>query len=327
MSSRPVVVVLGATPDDAPPGIERASTDVELRFVPDGEALAAALPGASGLFFWRAERAWLQDAWPRGGDLRWIQSASDGVDGLLFPELVAGEVLMTNSRGVFDDAIAEWVIGAMLASTSRILAQRDAQHRREWTHGAGERLGGARLVVVGPGPIGRASAVRAKALGMHVGAVGRSARDDALFGPVTTDLHPALADADFVLDTLPLTADTRHLFDAGAFAAMPRTARFINVGRGSTVDEPALIRALRDGEIAGAALDVFETEPLPADSPLWSMPQVLVSPHMAGDFDGWEEAVVDVFVDNCARFARGGSLRNQVDKAAGFGAPDTLPLP
>jgi phosphoglycerate dehydrogenase-like enzyme len=237
----------------------------------------------------------------------------------MFPELVASRALMTNSRGVFDDAIAEWVMGAILAFTTRILVQRDAQQRREWIHGSSERLGGARLVVVGPGPIGRASAVRAKALGMHVAAVGRSARGDPILGPVTTDLHTALADADFVLDALPLTADTRHLFDADAFAAMPRTARFINVGRGSTVDEAALIRALREGEIAGAALDVFETEPLPAESPLWSMPQVLVSPHMCGDFEGWEEAVVDVFVDNCARFARGEPLRNQVDKAAGFG--------
>jgi phosphoglycerate dehydrogenase-like enzyme len=156
---------------------------------------------------------------------------------------------------------------------------------------------------------------------MRVGAVGRSARRDDLFGEirVVADLHEALKEADFVLDALPLTADTRHLFDAEAFAAMPPSARFINVGRGSTVDEDALIKALRDGLIAGAALDVFETEPLSADSPLWTMPQVLISPHMCGDFEGWERAAVDVFVDNCARFARGEPLRNRVDKQAGFG--------
>jgi phosphoglycerate dehydrogenase-like enzyme len=327
VSSRPTVVVLGATPDEAPPGIDRASADVELRFVPDGGALPSALRGVSGLFFWRAERAWLEAAWPRVGDLRWIQAASDGVDGLLFPELVASEVLVTNSRGVFDDAIAEWVIGAMLAFTSGILRQRDAQQAHEWAYGPKGRVAGARLVVVGPGPIGRATAVRAKALGMGVTAVGRSARDDDVFGLISTDLHASLAGADFVLDALPLTAHTRQLFGARAFAAMPQTARFINVGRGSTVDEQALIRALSDGDIVGAALDVFETEPLPADSPLWSMPQVLVSPHMGGDFEGWESAVVDVFVENCGRFARGQPLRNQVDKAAGFGAADTLPPP
>jgi phosphoglycerate dehydrogenase-like enzyme len=316
---RPFVVVLGGGEGEAPPGIERASTDVALRFAPDADALIAALPGASGLFFWRAERRWLEDAWAKADDLRWIQSASDGVDGLLFPELVASDVDVTNARGVFEDAIAEWVIGAMLAFTSKFLMQRDAQRASEWAHDSTERLEGRRLIVVGPGPIGRATAVRARALGMFVGAVGRSARHDDLFGDIVTDLHTALSDADFVLDALPLTQDTRHLFDTGAFAAMRRTARFINVGRGSTVDEAALIAALRASEIAGAALDVFETEPLPADSPLWSMPQVLVSPHMCGDFDGWEEAVVDVFVDNCGRLARGEPFRNPVDKSAGFG--------
>ncbi len=321
MSAKPVVVVLGAAEDDPPPGIEGATEHVDLRFAPDGDALPAALAGASGLFFWRAERGWLEDSWAEAGDLRWIQSVSDGVDGLLFPELVGGGVEVSNTRRVFDDAIAEWVIGAMLAFTSRILVQRDAQVAREWANGTTERLGGSRLMVVGPGPIGRAVGVRAKALGMRVGAVGRSARPDELFGPIAAgaDLHAAMADADFVLDALPLTPDTRHLFDRAAFAAMPPTARFINVGRGSTVDESALVQALLDGVIAGAALDVFETEPLPADSPLWAMPQVLVSPHMCGDFDGWERAAVGVFVENSARFARGEPLRNPVDKDAGFG--------
>jgi len=321
VTANPVVVVLGAAEDDPPPGIERAREHVDLRFAPDADALPAALPGASGLFFWRAERAWLEDAWAEAGALRWIQSVSDGVDGLLFPELVAGGVEVSNTRGVFDASIAEWVIGAMLAFTSRILVQRDAQMAREWAHATTERLGGSGLVVVGPGPIGRAVGVRAKALGMQVGAVGRSARPDELFGPIAAvaDLHEAIADADFVLDALPLTPDTRHLFDAVAFAAMPPTARFINVGRGSTVDESALVQALVDGVIAGAALDVFEGEPLPADSPFWAMPQVLVSPHMCGDFVGWELAAVDVFVDNCARFARGEPLGNPVDKDAGFG--------
>jgi phosphoglycerate dehydrogenase-like enzyme len=122
-----------------------------------------------------------------------------------------------------------------------------------------------------------------------------------------------------VLDALPLTAETRHVFDAAALAAMRPSARFYNVGRGATVDEPALIEALRAGVIAGAALDVYEEEPLPASSPLWSMPNAIVSPHACGDVDGWEETVVGVFVDNVGRFARGEPLRNPVDATAGFG--------
>jgi phosphoglycerate dehydrogenase-like enzyme len=128
-----------------------------------------------------------------------------------------------------------------------------------------------------------------------------------------------LGEADVVLDVLPLTAETRHRFDAAAFAAMRPSARFVNVGRGATVDETALIDALRRSEIAGAALDVFEEEPLPASSPLWEMPNVIVSPHLSGDFEGAEAELVALFVDNLGRFARGEPLRNTVDLTLGFG--------
>jgi phosphoglycerate dehydrogenase-like enzyme len=176
-------------------------------------------------------------------------------------------------------------------------------------------------VVVGPGPIGRAAAVRALALGMTVEAAGRAARTDEVFGSVAgpEGFHEVLGRADHVLDALPLTAATTALFDAKAFAAMRPTAFFVNVGRGRTVDEEALIDAVRDGTIAGAALDVFVQEPLPDDSPLWSMPEVVVSPHVSGDLQGWEEAVVAVFVDNLRRFVAGDPLRNRVDAEAGFG--------
>jgi phosphoglycerate dehydrogenase-like enzyme len=184
-----------------------------------------------------------------------------------------------------------------------------------------QRLAGQRLLVLGPGPIGRAAARRAHDLGMSVAAVGRAPRPDDLFerigGP--GELHTMLAEADVVFDALPLTPDTHRYVDATALAAMKPTARFLNVGRGSTVDEDALIRALQEGRIAGAALDVFEVEPLPTDSPLWTMPNVIVSPHICGDFDGWEEASVGVFVDNLGRFVRGEPLRNLADTSLGFG--------
>jgi len=324
VSDRPLVVVLGTGPEDPPPGIDAAAADVELRYARDGEMLPAALGGADALFFWRAEGRWLRDAWPNADRLRWVQSASDGVDALMFPELVASEVEVTNARGVFEDAIAEWVIGAMISFAARILDQRDRQTRAVWDGTTRERLAGSRLLVVGPGPIGRATAVRARALGMQVEAAGRAARHDELFDTVvSTDdaeaFHAALGRADHVLDALPLTPATRGLFDAHVFAAMRPTARFYNVGRGATVDEAALIDAIGRGAIAGAGLDVFVEEPLPADSPLWAMPQVLISPHMCGDVVGWEEEVVGIFVDNAARFARGEPLRNRVDRSAGFG--------
>ncbi len=319
---KPVVVVAGAGADEPPPGIEEASAVVELRYAADADALDRQLPDADALFSWRADPAWLPVMWPQASGLRWIQSASAGVDMLLFPGLIESETVVTNARGVFDQPIAEWVVGAMLAFVTGIHRSIVDQQRSEWTSGrTTERLEGARLVVVGPGPIGRATATRAIALGMSVGLVGRRPRRHETFGDVlgVEQLHAGLADADHVLDSLPLTDDTRELFDAGAFDAMPPRARFYNVGRGATVDEPALIDALSDGTIAGAALDVFAKEPLPADSPLWTMPNVIVSPHISGDVMGWERRVVSIFVENARRFAAGETLRNLVDKGAGHG--------
>ncbi len=289
----------------------------------DAPSLEAGIGAAEGLFAWGGIRDRLRAVWDRADRLRWIQTASDGVDGLLFPELVESDMVVTNARGVFDDAIAEWTVGAMLAFATRILDQRDAQARRTWLEGRTQRLAGRRLLVVGPGPIGRAVARRASSLGMELSAVGRTARDDDLFGRVRgrDELHAALADADFVVDTMPITMATRHTFDAAAFAAMRPDARFLNVGRGATVDESALVDTLRSGGIAGAALDVFEEEPLPASSPLWGMANVLISPHMCGDFEGWESVVTELFVDNLERFVRGDPLRNRVDALLGFGAP------
>jgi phosphoglycerate dehydrogenase-like enzyme len=321
VTDRPVVLLVDARDAGPPSSMREAERLAETRFVSDERSLAAQLPMADVLFAWGPVREWLQERWDRAERLRWIQTASDGVDGLLFPALAGSDVAVTNARGVFDDAIAEWTIGAMLAFATRILDQRDAQARARWIAGRTERLAGRRLLVVGPGPIGRAVATRAVSLGMDLSAVGRSARDDDLFGRVRgrDELHAALADADYVVDTMPITDGTRHTFDAEAFAAMRPTARFLNVGRGPTVDEPALVHALRNGGIAGAALDVFEEEPLPESSPLWGMPNVLISPHMCGDFTGWETVVVRLFIDNLERFVGGLELRNRVDTRLGFG--------
>jgi phosphoglycerate dehydrogenase-like enzyme len=321
--SRPVVLVLGTTADDPPPGIGAVADVVDLRYAPDLDSTMTQLSGADAVFWWGAEASWLPAAWAHGTRLRWIQSASAGVDSLLFPDLIASGVEITNARGVFDEPIAEWVIAAMLAFATGLHASILDQQRREWTSGrTTERLAGARLVVVGPGPIGRATGSRALALGMSVALVGREPRRHETFGDVVgvDRLHDALADADHVLDALPLTDATRGLFDAAAFAAMPARARFYNVGRGGTVDEAALIEALRTGGIAGAALDVFATEPLPAESPLWTMPNVIVSPHVSGDVAGWEEQVVAIFVENARRFVAGEPLENLIDKGAGHGA-------
>ncbi|HET6713996.1 MAG TPA: D-2-hydroxyacid dehydrogenase [Actinomycetota bacterium] len=315
-------MVAGADAADPPPGIEAATEVAELRYAPELGALSRLLPDADVVFLWRLDPTWLPGLWPAPDRLRWIQSASAGVDALLFPGLIESDVVVTNAAGVFDEPIAEWVVGAMLAFTTGLQRSIVDQHRGEWTTGrTTERLEGARLVIVGPGPIGRATATRALALGMSVTLVGRQPRAHETFGDVlgVAQLHRALTDADHVLDALPLTAQTRGLFDANAFAAMPARARFYNVGRGGTVDESALVEALAARTIAGAALDVFATEPLPAESPLWAMPNVIVSPHISGDAEGWEGRVVSVFVENLRRFSEGEPLENVVDKEAGHG--------
>jgi len=165
VTTKPVIVVAGPGEDveGPPPGIEAAEAFVALRPAPTPRALEDAMAQAEGIFLWGAERAWLEAAWPKAGRLRWIHSPSDGVEWFLFPELIEGPVQVTNARGVFEDAIAEWVTGSMLALATRILQQRDAQARREWSPTTTERLAGKRLLVVGPGPIGRAVAWRAKA--------------------------------------------------------------------------------------------------------------------------------------------------------------------
>jgi phosphoglycerate dehydrogenase-like enzyme len=319
--SRPTALVFAASESDPPPAIEPARDLAELSFAPDPRALAELIEGAEILYYYRAPRPPLADVFAAARRLRWIQMASAGVDGVLFPELVASDVVVTNARGVFDDAIAEWALGAMLSFATGIVRSLVDQRDHRWdddrrTH----RLAGSRLLVVGPGPIGRATARLARGAGMEVEAVGTRPRRDDVMGPVAgpEGFHDALARADFVLDALPLTAATRHRFDAAAFSAMRPGARFLNVGRGATVDEPALVDALAEGTIAGAALDVFEREPLPAESPLWAMPNVIVSPHVCGDYEGWEAEVGRVFVDNLGRFVRGEPLRNRVDKSLGY---------
>jgi phosphoglycerate dehydrogenase-like enzyme len=320
--SRPLVVVLGAEAGDRPPGIEDAEPLGDLVTVEDAPGLARTIADADAILSWRARRAWLEQAWRNAAGVRWIQSASDGVDGVLFPALVESDVVLTNARGVFEDAIAEWAIAAILAFRTGLQRSAVDTTRGRWDgERSRERVAGSRLVVVGPGPIGRATARRARGLDIDVTAVGRAPRHDDELGEVhgPSDLETALAEADHVLDALPLTDGTRHLFDKAAFDAMKPGAVFLNVGRGSTVDEPALVDALASGHLGGAALDVFEEEPLPPDSPLWSMANVLVSPHVCGDVEGWQREVVELFLDNLGRFVRGEPLRNVVDKSAGFG--------
>ena len=303
--------------DDTPPGLESRIRDARLRLASTAAELAGALPGSDVLLTWDFTSDAVREVWTGEGtaDLRWVHTASAGVDRVAFPELLASPVVLTNSRGVFDRPMAEFVLGAVLAfakDTARSLA---LQRERTWRHRETETVAGTVATVVGSGPIGHAIADLLGAVGMTVRLVGRRAADGV---HAFDELPGLLPDTDHLVLAAPLTDATRGMLHSGTIALLPERARVVNVGRGPLIVQDDLAEALRTGRIAGAALDVFETEPLPAGSPLWAMENVLISPHMSGDVVGWKGMLVDLFADNLARYRDGSELRNVVDKERGY---------
>ncbi|MER6664016.1 D-2-hydroxyacid dehydrogenase [Amycolatopsis japonica] len=323
-SETPVLAVLCG--DTRPPDMRAIEAEAVVRYT-DAAGLADALSGADAFFVYDFLSTAVPGAWQAADRLRWLHIASAGVDPVLFPGLQESDVVLTNSRGVFDGAIAEYVLGVVLAFAKDFARSWDLQKQRQWKHRESERISGRRVLVVGTGPIGRSIARTLRAAGMSVAGVGRRPREgDPDFGEVyaSSELSRHLPGADYVVAVAPLTEQTKGMFDAEAFAAMKPGSRFVNVGRGELVVTSDLIGALRDGSLAGAALDVFDTEPLPAESPLWTMENVLISPHMSGDFVGWRNTLVEVFADNFRRWRAGEPLRNVVDKQLGYVPSETL---
>lgn len=321
MSAKPIIVIQGAAGADQVPGINAIESDAELRFADSADKLAQALPGSGILLGWNFSEASLREVWSRADRLRWIHWTGAGVDAVLFPELVKSDVVLTNSRGIFDRAMAEYVLGLILCFAKRFQETTRDQQQRRWRHRLGEMIVGRRALIVGVGSIGREIARLLASVGLHVEGVGRRARasdDDFTIVHAREDLNTVLPTADYVVIVVPLTNETRGLIGSAQYLAMKPTARLINVARGAILDEVALVEALRRRQIAGAALDVTTTEPLPSDSPLWAMPEVIISPHMSGDFFGHYEALVSMFLRNFRRYCTGQSLLNVVDKAAGF---------
>lgn len=315
-----VVAVLGAAGDAPPPGLAGPLPGCDVRFIGSAGALARDAADAEVVFAWELVPGWLAAAWDSLPRLRWVAAATAGVDWLLFPELAASEVVLTNSAGVFDDAMAEYALGLVTAVCIDLPGTIRLQAARRWVHRETSRLAGRPVLVVGAGGIGRAIARLLARAGLSVRCVARQDRADPELGRIAAlaDLPELLPEADFVVLALPLTAATRGLFGPALLGRMRRGAWLINLGRGPLVDEDALAAALRGGVIGGAALDVFSSEPLPASSPLWPLPNVIVSPHMSGDFRGFEEALTGLFLAQLRRYLAGGPLVNVVDKQLGF---------
>ncbi|MFJ2500726.1 MULTISPECIES: D-2-hydroxyacid dehydrogenase [unclassified Streptomyces] len=310
--SVPTLLVLDTDPS---PRLGRLTGRARIRYT-DAAGLAARLPTADVLLVWDFASDAVRAAWPGDGPRpAWVHTASAGVDRLLCPELTASGTVVTNARGIFERPIAEYVTGLVLAFAKDLPGTLELQRRRQWRHRETTRLAGSRAVVVGAGPIGREITRLLIALGVQVALVGRTARR-TIHGAEDLDRLTALAD--WVICAAPLTESTRAMFDARFFGLMQPSARFINVGRGPMVVEDDLAEALRRRWIAGAALDVFEREPLGPESPLWDVPDLIVSPHMSGDTAGWRDRLSEQFVAMYELWASGEPLPNVVDKQRGY---------
>ncbi len=268
------------------------------------------------------DRTHLADLPELAPNVRWIQATSAGI-GQFVRRLGYAErmpdTVFTTASGVHARPLAEFAVLAMLMHARRILHVVRAQSERTWERFAGTDLEGRTVVVVGLGRIGRDVARRARAFGMRaigvkrgpVGVDGDGTDVDEVHGPEA--LRAILPGADFLVLVAPHTDETEGMIGAEELAALPPGAAVVNIGRGALVDEPALVEALRSGHLGGAYLDVFADEPLPADSPLWAMPNVLVSPHSASTSDRENRRITDLFLDNLRRWLDGRPLRNVLD--------------
>jgi phosphoglycerate dehydrogenase-like enzyme len=256
-------------------------------------------------------------------NLRWIHSRSAGVEYLMFPAVTDSPVPLTNARGVFSASLGEFVMAAVLFFAKDFPRMRRSQAARTWDPFDVEWAQGRTMGIVGYGDIGRAAAERARAFGMAILALRRNldaARQDPLVDEAIPIERKAdlLSRSDYVVVAAPLTPETRGLVGAAEIAVMKRTAVLINVGRGPIVDEAALLSALQQGRIRGAALDVFTTEPLPSEHPFYGLDNVLLSPHCADNTPGWLEGAMHFFLENLQRFRSGQPLLNRVDKSRGY---------
>jgi len=272
----------------------------------------------------------------RAPHLTWVHSATSGVERALTPAALARDVLVTNARGVFSRPIAEHVLLMILAVSRHLPELLELQRERTWQPLEGRELRELTIGIVGYGSLGRSVASLASAFGARVVALRR--RPDSGQGPVASEgdddgfpfepridkvvgpdrLHELLAESDIVVLAAPLTAETEGMIDEAAVASMKRDAWLINVARGRLVDDTALVRALRDNRIGGAALDTFRDEPLPPGSPYWELQNVILTPHTAWSSARVLDRSIDLFCDNLVRFSRGEPLRNVVDPAAGY---------
>lgn len=300
--------------------LQQAHSDLEFRFAPDPATFVANAADAEVIFSKQFPRETLTVA--KG--LRWVQAGTAGVNHLLAAGIGEHEILLTNARGAHGVPMSEQILAMMFAFAIRLptLLQAQGTHQHVAAQVISEKfeLEGQTLCVIGLGDIGGTLAQKAKRLGMRVLGVRRTVAPfeslDAQYRP--EQIQEALPQADHVALCLPLTAATTAIIGEAELRTMKGSAYIYNVGRGASIAPDALLRALQEGWIAGAGLDVTDPEPLPADSPLWTLPNVLLGQHTSGSSPYNADRITQIFLDNLNRYRRGEALHNQIDKVQGY---------
>ncbi len=287
------------------------------------EEAAVKAPEADVILAWDGQRDVIHAAIANASRVQWIHGRFAGLDHVVTPELKKSTIPFSNGRGVFSQSLGEFVLAAMLYFAKDIPRMRRSQQAGKWEPFDILELSRQSMGIVGYGDIGRACAWRAKAMGMRVLALRRhmelSKEDphvDRVYG--RDGRLDMIAESDYVVCAAPLTAETKGMFSDAEFGAMKPSGVIINVGRGPVIDEPAMIRALESGRIKGAGLDVTSVEPLPAESPLYKMENVLLSPHCADHTTDWLDDAMKFFLQQFERFRKGQPLENLVDMSRGY---------
>jgi phosphoglycerate dehydrogenase-like enzyme len=299
--------------------IRQVAPEAEVEQTTDRARVVDLAPEVDVIVGWNVSREAVQ----RAGRLRWIHSTAAGVDQLLHPEILERDIILTTSSGIHAESITEHVLALMLAFARRlhVAIRNQLAHRWDRPSTVGRELRGKTVGILGLGHIGREVAARAAAFGMRVIGTKHTPEPiphaDRVLPP--EGLDEVLREADYLVITLPLTSGTRGLIGPRELGLMKSSAYLINVARGAIVQEAALIEALRQGRLAGAGLDVFEREPLPQDSPLYEMEQVILTPHVSGGGGtGYYDLAIPLFCENLRRYLTGEPLVNVVDKRRGY---------
>jgi D-2-hydroxyacid dehydrogenase (NADP+) len=296
-----------------------------LTAVPDANIIPAKLEDAQSLmpecdilivWGWMNIRSLLGNA----SRLKWVHALSAGVENVTCPELETGNIILTNSKGIHGIPVSEHVLALMLAFTRGLNYFVRFQQKKQWKRATVDEIYDKTIGIIGLGSIGREVAKKAKALGMNVLAVKKQQTTelfvDKLYSPeYTTEM---LSNCDFVVASVPLLPETREMFQLEQFKAMKPSAYFINISRGAVVKEADLAAALEQGLIKGAGLDVFDHEPLAETSPLWDMPNVIITPHIAALSPYYLDRAITLFAENLSRFIQNGEMLNIIDKDKGY---------